>query len=53
MNEDAAYEILERVSSFLGDYADIVDGDHGEQKPNKAMKLQTEVEEILTWLEKF
>lgn len=51
MNADQAYAILELVDSFLDKYADIKDGPSGEQLPNQAMKLQTELAKVLTWLE--
>lgn len=52
MNPDEAYTIMEDVVKFLDEYADIEDGDYGEQLPNKAMRLKSYCEDILAWLEK-
>lgn len=43
--------LLEEVSEFLDNYVDVVDGPGGEdgpdQRPNRAMSLKMEVDELL------
>lgn len=40
-------ELLERVSDYLDQRADVMDGDHGEPRPNEAMSLKLEVDVLL------
>jgi hypothetical protein len=45
-------DLLNRVLEFLDNYVDVVDGDYGEPRPNRAMSLTTEVGNTLRLLEK-
>ena len=45
-------DCLVRCLEFLDNQADVIDGDYGEPRPNRAMSLQTEVESILDLLER-
>ena len=46
------YDLLVRVSDFLDNYVDVVDGDYGEVRPNRAMSLQSEVEDAIAAIER-
>jgi hypothetical protein len=40
-------DALNEISEFLDNYVDVVDGDYGEPRPNKAMSRKTEVDALL------
>lgn len=44
---DGIKALLEDVSEFLADQADVKDGSYGEQTPNRAMSLQVLVDDTL------
>jgi hypothetical protein len=46
LNERAA-AVLHECVEFLDNYVDVVDGEVGEPRPNSAMSLTTEIEEVL------
>jgi hypothetical protein len=39
--------VLEEVRDFLDNYIDVVDGDYGEPRPNRAMSLDGEIARLL------
>jgi hypothetical protein len=41
-------DVLDEVAEFLDNYVDVVDGDYGEPRPNRAMSLQQRVQEVST-----
>jgi hypothetical protein len=43
-------EVLEECEQFIDGYVDVVDGDHGIPKPNKAMKLMFDIKAALRGL---
>ena len=45
------YDLLVQVSEFLDNYVDVEDGDYGEPRPNRAMRLKTSVDEAIDTLE--
>jgi hypothetical protein len=45
-------DTLNSVSEFLDNYVDVVDGDCGEPRPNKAMSLKGEVDRAYARLER-
>jgi hypothetical protein len=40
-------DVLNSVTEFLDNYVDVVDGDYGEPRPNRAMSLKASVDEHL------
>lgn len=40
-------DLLNDVSDFLDNYVDVLDGDYGEPRPNRAMSLKARVDELL------
>lgn len=40
-------DLLDRCAEFLDGQADVVDGDYGQPEPNKAMRLVSEIREIV------
>lgn len=40
-------DLLERCAEFLDGYVDVVDGDYGQPEPNKAMRLVSEIREVV------
>ena len=48
----ALIDLLVSVDEFLDNYVDVVDGDYGEPRPNRAMSLQGDVREALDLLER-
>lgn len=42
---DPTLAVLQEVADFLEGYSDVIDGDEGEPRPNKAMILLQQVEE--------
>jgi hypothetical protein len=40
-------DLLCEVSDFLDNYVDVLDGDYGEPRPNKAMSLKARVDELI------
>ena len=45
--DSEALDVLERCAELLDDYSDVVDGDYGEPRPNRAMSLLTDVQAVL------
>jgi hypothetical protein len=43
-------EVLEECEQFIDNYVDVVDGDHGIPKPNKAMRLMFDIKAALRGL---
>lgn len=43
---ESLLETLNEIWEFLDNYADVVDGDNGEPKPNKAMNLLRKVDDL-------
>jgi hypothetical protein len=41
------YYALQEAAEFIEDQVDVVDGDYGQPKPNRAMSLMTVVEDAL------
>lgn len=44
---DQAFWLLGEIAEFLEDQLDVVDGSYGEQKPNRAMSLHTQIELLI------
>lgn len=44
---DRMADALQELHDFLDDYIDVVDGDYGQPKPNKAMNMQMMIDEVL------
>lgn len=40
-------DLLMEVSEFLDNYVDVLDGDYGEPRPNRAMNLKSRIDELL------
>jgi hypothetical protein len=40
-------DLLDRCAEFLDGQVDVVDGDYGQPEPNKAMRLVSEIREIV------
>lgn len=40
-------DLLDRAAEFLDGYVDVVDGDYGVPEPNKAMRLVSEIREVV------
>ena len=40
-------DLLERCAEFIDGYVDVVDGDYGEPEPNRAMRLMSEIRELV------
>lgn len=41
------YELLNDLRDLLDDYSDVVDGDDGQPRPNRAMSALAEVDRLL------
>lgn len=41
------YDLLADVAAYLDDHIDVIDGDDGTPRPNRAMVLHTRVEQML------
>lgn len=48
----AMLSALHEVSEYLDGFVDVVDGDYGEQWPNKAMSLKAEVDDAISLAER-
>ncbi len=48
----ALIDLLVRVDEFLDNYIDVLDGDYGEPRPNRAMSLQQDVQAAIALLER-
>ena len=44
---DVLEDLLDRAAEFLDGYVDVVDGDYGQPEPNKAMRLVSEIREVV------
>jgi hypothetical protein len=51
MTRDQALAVLEEILEFLGDQADVYDGSDGQPRPNTAMRLSTELEQVIETLQ--
>lgn len=40
-------DLLDRIAEFSGGQVDVVDGDYGQPEPNKAMRLVSEIREVV------
>lgn len=40
------HDLLDEVQDFLDGQVDVVDGDYGQPKPNRAMQLVIEIERV-------
>lgn len=45
-------DTLAECSDFLDNYVDVVDGDYGEPRPNRAMSLHSRVESAIETVER-
>ena len=45
-------DLLYEVSEFLDNYVDVLDGDEGHPRPNKAMRLVSEIEIVIERLKR-
>ncbi len=49
--KEEVIELLSDIEDFLDNYSDIVDDEHPEPRPNRAMKLQDRVMDLRNELE--
>ena len=49
---DEAIDVLTQCAEFLEPYVDVLDGDEGHPRPNKAMNLVSEIEIVIERLKR-
>ena len=47
MNRAEQLEVIREALEFIADYADVCDGSYGEQRPNKAMQLASDLMAVI------
>lgn len=45
-------DTLIQIAEYLDDHADVIDSDEGELRPNRAMRLKCDVDEVIAALER-
>lgn len=51
MSDPELLDLLSDVAELLEDHSDVVDGDYGEPRPNRAMRMRQRVDEAIAALE--